>query len=392
MAVSDLCFMAEGEYSPSSGAVITVDVVVRPVPLVRAPVVSVRAEETFGTQLFVPEGASVTVPVWVWAATVVGVIGLIAFDFYAHLRTPHAPTFRESAFWSAIYVALAIVFGIGLTLVWDPTHGTEFFAGYVTEWSLSVDNLFVFLIIMTRFGVPRPNQQKVLLIGISIALVLRGLFIWAGAAAIAHFSWIFYGFGAFLVVTAIKLATDDHDSEDETEFHENVVLRTVRRVLPSTLEYHGDKLTVVQDGRRLVTPMLIVMIAIGTTDLLFALDSIPAIFGLTKEPYIVFAANAFALLGLRQLYFLLGGLLKRLVYLSEGLSIILGFIGVKLILEALHTNRVTFINGGEPVEWAPEIPTWVSLSVIVVVLAVATVASLLTTRARRNEGSTTRGA
>ncbi|NTW38555.1 MAG: TerC family protein [Cellulomonadaceae bacterium] len=333
-----------------------------------------------------------TVPVWVWAATVVGVIGLITFDFYAHLRTPHAPTFRESAFWSAIYIALAIVFGIGLTLVWDPTHGTEFFAGYVTEWSLSVDNLFVFLIIMTRFGVPRPNQQKVLLIGISIALVLRGLFIWAGAAAIAHFSWIFYGFGAFLVVTAIKLATDDHDSEDETEFHENVVLRTVRRVLPSTLEYHGDKLTVVQDGRRLVTPMLIVMIAIGTTDLLFALDSIPAIFGLTKEPYIVFAANAFALLGLRQLYFLLGGLLKRLVYLSEGLSIILGFIGVKLILEALHTNRVTFINGGEPVEWAPEIPTWVSLSVIVVVLAVATVASLLTTRARRNEGSTTRGA
>lgn len=320
------------------------------------------------------------VPTWVWAATSLGVLGLIVFDFYAHVRTPHEPTFRESATWSAVYIALAIVFGIGLTLVWGTSHGGEYFAGYITEKSLSVDNLFVFLIIMTRFAVPRAYQQKVLLVGVAIALVLRGLFIWAGAAAIANFSWVFYIFGAFLLYTAVKLAREDHDSEAPAEYHENVLMRVVRRVLPSTPEYHGDRLTVVRAGRRLVTPMLVVMIAIGSTDVLFALDSIPAIFGLTKEPYIVFTANAFALLGLRQLYFLLGGLLQRLVYLSEGLAVILGFIGVKLILEALHTNELPFINGGEHVAWAPEIPIWLSLTIILGTLTVATVASLIKTR------------
>ncbi len=321
-----------------------------------------------------------SVPLWVWGLTIAGVVGLMVFDFYAHVRTPHEPTFREAAFWSAFYIALALVFGVGLLLVWGPSHGGEYFAGYVTEKSLSVDNLFVFLIIMTRFAVPRIYQQKVLLVGVAIALLLRGLFIWAGAAAIAQFSWVFYLFGAFLIYTAVKLAREDHDSEAPAEFHENRLLRLVRRVLPSTNEYRSDRLTVVEGGKRLVTPMLIVMIAIGSTDVLFALDSIPAIYGLTKEPYIVFTTNAFALLGLRQLYFLLGGLLKRLVYLSEGLSFILGFIGVKLVLEALHTNELPFINGGEHVAWAPEIPIWLSLTVILGTLVVATVASLVSTR------------
>lgn len=320
------------------------------------------------------------VPTWVWLATVAGALGLIVFDFYGHIKTPHAPTFRESATWSAVYVALAIVFGVGMTLVWGTGHGGEFLAGYITEWSLSVDNLFVFLIIMTRFAVPRAHQQKVLLVGIAIALFLRGMFIWAGAAAIAEFSWVFYIFGAFLIYTSVKLAREDHDSEAPSEYHENALLGLVRRILPSTPDYHEDRLTVVRGGRRLVTPMLIVMIAIGSTDLLFALDSIPAIFGLTKEPYIVFTTNAFALLGLRQLYFLLGGLLRRLVYLSEGLSVILAFIGVKLVLEALHTNELPFINGGQPVAWAPEIPIWLSLVIILGTLTVATVASLISTR------------
>lgn len=320
------------------------------------------------------------VAVWVWAATIVGVLTLFAFDFVAHVRTPHEPSFRESATWSVVFVVLAVIFGIGLLILWGPSRGGEFFAGYLTEWSLSVDNLFIFLIIMTRFGVPRQHQQKVLLVGIAIALFLRGFFIWLGAAAIENFSWVFYLFGAFLVYTAVKLAREDHDSEGPAEYHENRLLRVVRRVVPSTPEYHGDRLTVVHNGARLATPMLIVMVAIGSTDVLFALDSIPAIYGLTKEPYIVFTTNAFALLGLRQLYFLLGGLLQRLVYLSEGLSVILAFIGVKLVLEALHTNELPFVNGGENVSWAPEIPIWLSLMVILGTLVVATVASLVSTR------------
>lgn len=323
------------------------------------------------------------VPTWVWGVTILVTVGLFFFDFWAHVRTPHFPSFKESATWSAVYIGLAIVFGIGLWYVW-PGHGPEFFAGYVTEKALSVDNLFVFLIIMTRFRVPREYQQKVLLVGVAIALVLRGLFIWAGAAAIARFSWVFYFFGVFLIYTAIKLIRDHHDESDD--FQENRLLRWVRRVVPSTDNYYGDKLTVKIAGRRLMTPMLVVMIAIGSTDVMFALDSIPAIFGLTKEPYIVFTANVLALLGLRQLYFLLGGLLQRLVYLSQGLAFILGFIGLKLILEALHSNELSFINGGEHVAWAPKIPIWLSLTVILGTIVVATVASLLKTRHDRRNG------
>ena len=321
------------------------------------------------------------VSTWVWFATIGAILALFVFDFYAHVRTPHAPSIKESASWSVFYIALALVFGVGVLLVSGTAYGAEYFAGYVTEKSLSVDNLFVFVIIMSKFAVPREFQQKVLLIGIAIALVMRGIFIALGAAAISNFSWVFYIFGAFLIYTAWKLAREKHDQDEE--FKENAVLRFVERVLPTTTDYHGDRLTVRIDGRRVVTPMLIVMIAIGTTDLLFALDSIPAIYGLTSEPYIVFTANAFALLGLRQLFFLIGGLLERLVYLGLGLSVILGFIGVKLILEALHTNELPFINGGEHVEWAPEIPIWLSLTVIVGTLAVTTVASLLKTRSDR---------
>lgn len=318
------------------------------------------------------------VAVWVWVVTIAGFAALLTFDFYAHVRTPHEPPFRESAFWSVFYVVLALVFGVGLWAVRGGGYGAEFIAGYITEKSLSVDNLFIFLIIMQKFAVPPAYQQRVLLIGVIIALLMRGLFIAVGAAALAAFSWVFYIFGIFLLYTAWKLAWEKHD-EDE-EYEPNALVRGVQRLLPTTAEYHGTQMFTRIDGRRFATPMLIVMVAIGMTDLLFALDSIPAIFGLTDEPYIVFTANAFALLGLMQLYFLLGGLLKRLVYLGVGLAIILGFIGVKLIFEAMHTNTLPFINGGEPIHWAPHIPIWLSLTFIVVVLVVTTVASLLKTR------------
>lgn len=324
-----------------------------------------------------------SVDLWVWIATGVAIIGMVLFDFFAHVRTPHAPSFKEAATWSTVYIVLAVVFGLGLGIVWGWDHGTEYFAGYVTEKSLSVDNLFVFLIIMTKFAVPREFQQKVLLVGVVIALVLRTVFILLGAAAIEQWSWVFYIFGAFLVYTGIKLAREKHDSEEVThadEQKDGLAVRLLKRVLPTTEEYHGDRLTTVIDGKRFITPMLVVMVAIGATDVLFALDSIPAIYGLTQEPYIVFTANAFALLGLRQLYFLIGGLLERLVYLNKGLSFILAFIGIKLVLHAMHVNELSFINNGQHIEWAPEIPTWLSLLVILGTLTVATVASLVKTR------------
>jgi tellurite resistance protein TerC len=328
-----------------------------------------------------------SVDLGVWIVTGVAIVGMLVFDFFAHVRTPHAPSFREAATWSAVYIVLAIVFGIGLGMVWGWDHGTEYFAGYVTEKSLSVDNLFVFLIIMTKFAVPREFQQKVLLVGVAIALVLRTVFILLGAAAIEQWSWVFYIFGAFLVYTGIKLGREKHDEgelEHAGERKDGLAVTLMKKVLPTTDEYHGDRLTTRIDGKRLITPMLLVMVAIGATDVLFALDSIPAIYGLTQEPYIVFTANAFALLGLRQLYFLIGGLLERLVYLNKGLAFILAFIGLKLVFHAMHVNELPFINGGEHIEWAPEIPTWLSLLVILGTLTVATVASLVKTRRDRD--------
>jgi tellurite resistance protein TerC len=318
------------------------------------------------------------VSTWVWAATLGGLALLLIFDFYVAVRTPHEPSMREAGLWTGFYVGLAVLFGLGVLLTSGTRYGGEFFAGWITEYSLSIDNLFVFVIIMARFSVPRDYQQKVLLIGIVLALIMRGAFIAAGAAAISRFSWIFYIFGAFLIYTAWKLATQHNDEDDE--YQENIVLRQMKKVMPTTTEFDGSKLVTRVDGKRFVTPMLVVMVAIGTTDLLFALDSIPAIFGLTQEPFLVFTANAFALMGLRQLYFLIGGLLSRLVYLSYGLSIVLGFIGVKLILEALHENNLPFLNGGEHFTWAPEVPIWLSLSVIIGTLVITTVLSLLKVR------------
>lgn len=321
------------------------------------------------------------VPVWVWIVTVGVILAMLAVDYVGHVRTPHAPTLRESATWSLAYVAIAVVFGVIVWIVWGGTYGGEYFAGYITEKSLSVDNLFVFVLIMTSFRVPREYQQRVLLIGITIALVLRTVFILAGAAIIANFAWVFYLFGAFLIWTAIAQARSGTGHDEE--WNENGVLRLTRRLFPTTDSYVGDKMTTKIDGKRFITPMLIVMVAIGSADLLFAVDSIPAIFGLTQETYLVFAANAFSLLGLRQLYFLVDGLLDRLVYLNYGLAAILGFIGVKLVIHALHTNELAFINGGEHVEAIPEIPTTVSLGFIVVVLAVTTIASLARDRRDR---------
>jgi len=312
-----------------------------------------------------------------WIITIAGILGLLVFDFYSHVRTPHEPTIRESAIWSAVYIGIAILFGVGVGIFSNWTFGGEYFAGYVTEKALSVDNLFVFLIIMTAFAVPRIYQQKVLLVGIAIALISRGLFIAAGVAIIDNFSWVFYLFGFLLFWLAYSQVKGGEDEGDQAD---SKLIRFLRRIIPTSPDYVEDRLTTKIDGKRLFTPLFLVMVAIGLTDVLFALDSIPAIFGLTQEAYIVFTANAFSLLGLRQLYFLISGLLERLVYLAQGLAVILAFIGVKLLFHALHVNEVPFINGGQPVEWVPEIPIWFSLSFILATIAVATVLSLAKVR------------
>jgi tellurite resistance protein TerC len=325
------------------------------------------------------------VSTWVWTGTLVALVAVLAVDLLVVGRRPHEPAMREAGAWVAFYVILALAFGAGVWATAGGKYAGEFYTGWLTEYSLSVDNLFVFVIIMGRFAVPRQFQQKVLLIGIVLALVMRGAFIAAGSALIAQFSWVFYIFGAFLIYTAVTLVKQGEADHDD--FKENLLIRWSRRALPLTSSFDSGRLMIISEaGKRLFTPMLIVMIAIGTTDLIFALDSIPAIFGITKEPYLVFTANVFALMGLRQLYFLLGGLLERLVYLNLGLAIVLGFIGVKLMLEALHTNQVAFINGGDGVSWAPEIPIWLSLMVILGTLGVATAASLIkSSRDRRRD-------
>src|SRR4029450_4447196 len=313
------------------------------------------------------------VHLYAWIITVVVMVTILAIDVLIIGRRPHEPSMKEAGLFIAIYGTLAVLFGLGVWAIAGPRYAGEFFAGWITEYSLSIDNLFIFLVIMTKLKVPLQLQQFALLVCIIFALIFRGVFIALGAAAINRFSWIFFVFGGFLIWTAVKLYRDyrKHD-EDTDEPPDNAVLRFVRHRFNATKDFQGTKLTVVANGKRMITPMLIVIIALGSTDLLFALDSIPAIYGLTQEPYLVFTANVFALMGLRQLYFLIGGLLKRLVYLSVGLSIILGFIGIKLILHALHTYHLA--------DWAPydgEIPIWLSLTVIVVTLTITTVASLI---------------
>ncbi|BBX29012.1 TerC family protein [Mycolicibacterium alvei] len=312
-----------------------------------------------------------------WIITLAVTIAVLLFDVVVIGRRPHEPTTRETATYLSMYIGMAVAFGVWVWYFHGSQFGLEFFAGWLTEYSLSVDNLFIFLIIMASFKVPRIYQQQALLVGIILALIFRGIFIALGAVAINEFSWVFYIFGAFLVYTAINLVRDTNHDDDG----DNGVVRFARKHLRTTDKWDGLKLWVHENGKRLMTPMFLVIVALGTTDLLFALDSIPAIYGLTQEPYLVFTANVFALMGLRQLYFLLGDLLKRLVYLSQGLAFILAFIGVKLVLHALHENELAFINGGEPVH-VPEIPTLASLGVIVVTLAITTIASLYKTRVR----------
>ncbi len=321
------------------------------------------------------------VSLWGWGLTLGCLIALIFVDLIVVDRgKARAFTLRQAGAWVTFYVTLAVLFGLGLAVVAGGSIAGQFFAGYLTEYSLSIDNLFIFYVILGRFAVPKIHQHRVLLIGIAMALLLRGVFIAAGAAAISAFEWVFFIFGAFLIWTAATLLRR-HDDANEEQFTENIMLRWSRRLLPTSDDYDGAKVVTRRQGRLLVTPLFIVMIAIGTTDLLFALDSIPAIFGLTREPYIVFTCNAFALMGLRQLYFLLGGLVERLVYLDKGLSFILAFIGVKLVLEALHSYHVA---------WAPEIPIWLSLAVITGTMAVTTLASLF--KARRSAKASTEAA
>ncbi|GAA2989375.1 TerC family protein [Streptomyces fulvorobeus] len=320
-----------------------------------------------------------------WALTIFGLSALIAVDFFIG-RKPHDVSTKEAGIWTVVWIALAVLFGLGLLVFGESQASGEFFAGFITEKSLSVDNLFVFVLIMAKFSVPSHLQQRVLLIGVLIALVLRAIFIAAGAAVIENFSWVFYIFGAFLIYTAWKLIQEARAGEEDEEFEENRLLKSVERRFGVADRYHGTKLFIQVNGKRVLTPLMVVMLAIGTTDVLFALDSIPAIFGLTQDPYIVFTANAFALMGLRQLYFLIGGLLKKLVHLSYGLSVILGFIGVKLVLHALHESGLH----------VPEISIPFSLTFICGVLVITTITSLIankkqTAAEEAEQSSTTAG-
>ena len=321
------------------------------------------------------------VPLYIWLITSAVILGFFIFDFVSHVRTPHEPTMKESGGWALFYMSMACLFGGLVWWLWDSEHAVQFFTGYITELSLSVDNLFVFALIMGSFKIPRAYQQKVLLIGIVIALICRLLFILLGAVIIEAWSDVFYLFAAFLIYTAIKLVYDEVTDQEDPDPNDMFVVKTLRKVIPVTKSYHSDRLVSrTQAGKKAVTPLFVALLSIGFIDVMFAFDSIPAIYGITQESFLVFTANAFALLGLRQLYFLLNGLLDRLVYLPYGLAVVLGFIGVKLLLHALHENNLSFINGGEGLD-VPEVGTVASLLVIVGVLAVTAIASVIKDRA-----------
>ena len=327
-----------------------------------------------------------------WLALAAIILTMIAVDIVGHVKTPHEPTMREAAWWSVGYVAVAVVFGLIVTGVWGGEYGEEYFAGYITEKSLSIDNLFVFVIMISSFRVPRKYQQEVLLAGIVIALVLRLLFILAGAALIENFSWVFYLFGAWLLWTAIAQAREGVEKPEEHDdgYTPSGFVTLVSRMIPMTDGFVGGKLVHRHAGRTMITPLLLCVIAIGTADVMFAVDSIPAIYSLTAEPYLVFAANTFSLLGLRQLYFLIDGLLDRLVYLHYGLAAILGFIGLKLINHALHTNEVPFINGGRHWDVIAEPSISASLGFIVVTILITVIASVLASRRSRSKPNAAR--
>jgi tellurite resistance protein TerC len=309
---------------------------------------------------------------------------ILVLDILLIFKRPHIPSAKESTLFIVFYAALACIFGLLLWQLFSAERATEFFAGWLTEYSLSLDNLFVFVIIMAKFGVPRKYQQEVLMVGVILALILRGAFILVGAALIESFSFIFYVFGAFLLYTAWHQAFRSHDDEEESE---SKLIIWLRKRVEVSRDFDGAKIRTVVNGKKIFTPMLIVFVAIAATDVMFAFDSIPAIFGITSDPFIVFTANVFALMGLRQLYFLLGGLLDRLEYLKYGIAFILAFIGVKLVAHAMHVNELPFINGGEHIEWAPEIPTTVSLGVIVASIVVSAVASVISARIKEKQSA-----
>ncbi|MBB4932458.1 tellurite resistance protein TerC [Lipingzhangella halophila] len=323
------------------------------------------------------------VPFWVWVVTIVAMVAILAIDLaivdhpWSKKSGPREFGVKQAAWWAAFYVGIALVFGVGVWYFSGATAGIEYFAGFITEKSLSVDNLFIFYLLMGAFAVPKKYQHEVLLIGIVLALIMRGIFIAIGAQAINAWSEVFYLFGAFLIYTGFKIVRDHmrHDEASSEDFTDNYAVRMVRKIWPVTEDYHGAHLSVKIDGQRYITPMFLVIVAIGVIDLVFAIDSIPAIFGLTQEAYIVFTANAFALMGLRQLYFLLAGLMDRLTYISWGLAAIMGFIGIKMILHALHENGVH----------VPEVGIGMSLSVIIGVMAITIIASLLKSPASKVE-------
>ncbi len=311
---------------------------------------------------------------WFEIISMVVLTAILIADVLIIFKRPHVPSARESALWVSFYAALAIVFGLILLVTVDSTKASEFFAGWLTEYSLSIDNLFVFVIIMTRFKVDKKYQQEVLMVGVVMALVLRGIFILVGAALIEQFSAIFYLFGAFLLYTAYHQDFRSHNDEEETE---SKLIAMLRKRIHVSDNYDGAKIRTVVNGKKVFTPMIVVFAAIALTDVMFAFDSIPAIFGITTDPVIVFTANVFALMGLRQLYFLLGGLLDRLEYLKYGIAFILGFIGFKLVAHAMHVNELPFINGGKHIEWAPEISSNTSLVVIVASIVISAVVSVV---------------
>ena len=323
------------------------------------------------------------VPLEVWLITAVVIAAVIVLDLLFQLKRKSDPTFKESAIFTSIFLGGAIGFFFVVDQIWGKPYGSEYLAGFITEYSLSIDNLFIFLIIFTRLAVPDKARRQALTVGILIALVLRFIFIAVGAVAIAAFSWVFYIFGAFLIYTAFTLVRDHFKSHDAEQPPGGKFINFIKKRVNVTDDYHGAKVSIKKNGKRYYTPLLFAMIAIGSADILFALDSIPAVYGLTKEPYIVFTANAFALLGLRHLFFLLSGLLTRLVYLGLGLSVILAWIGIKLVIHALHENELPFINGGQHFEGLPEISTNTSLGVILVTITIATVASLIKTRVKK---------